>query len=171
MITEAKDLLERIIKKRIEGATVARSAMEETQAVMKRQFPLVALITNPGPFDGSQAQTYRYFDDSKGYKQRYARGNRNLPILLRCWSASEAEADKAFSRIIPAIPSRWEYDGFTGSIEIGTEEHSDHTGNVAKLYCSIIDVRFSVAAAMEPGEAPYYTDVVVEEGEIINEQS
>jgi hypothetical protein len=169
VITEAKDLLEQIIKARIEKATVVRSAVDESRAVMQRQFPLIALITNPGPFDGSQAQTYRYFEGEE-YKQRYARGNRSLPILLRCWSASEAEADKAFSRIIPAIPSRWNYDGFTGSIEIGTEEHSDHSGNVAKLYCSIIDVRFSVAAAMEPGEVPYYTQVVVEDGEIINQE-
>jgi len=170
VITEAKNLLEQIVKARIENVTVVRSAVDESRAVMQRQFPLIALITNPGPFDGSQAQTYRYFEGEE-YKQRYARGNRNLPILLRCWSASEAEADKVFSRIIPAIPSRWNCDDFTGSIEIGTEEHSDHTGNVSKLYCSIIDIRFSVAAAMEPGEVPYYTDVVLEEGEIINEQS
>jgi hypothetical protein len=170
VITEAKDLLERIIKERIKDVAVVRSAADESRAVMKKQFPLIALITNPGPFDGSQAQTYRYFDDNKDYKQRYARGNRNLPILLRCWSGSEAEADKIFSRIIPAIPSRWNYDDFTGSIEIGTEEHSDHTGNVTNLYCSVIDVRFSVAAAMEPGEIPYYTDVVLEDGEIINKE-
>jgi hypothetical protein len=169
VITEAKDLLEQIVKARIENVIVVRSALEESHAVMKRQFPLIALITNPGPFDGSQAQTYRYFED-EGYKQRYARGNRNLPILLRCWSGSEAEADKVFSRIIPAIPSRWNYDNFTGSIEIGTEEHSDHAGNVTKLYCSIIDVRFSIAAAMEPDEVPYYTDVVVEDGEILKQE-
>jgi hypothetical protein len=75
-----------------------------------------------------------------------------------------------FSRIIPAIPSRWNYDDFTGSIEIGTEEHSDHTGNVAKLYCSVIDVRFSVAAAMEPGEVPYFKEIIIEEGEILKEE-
>ena len=168
MITEAKDLLEGIVKARIEKVTVVRSAMEESGAIMKRQFPLVALITNPGQFDGSEARTYRYFEGER-YEQRYARGNRNLPILLRCWSTSEAEADKVFSRILPAIPSQWDYDNFTGTIEIGTEEHSDHTGNVAKLYCSIVDVRFSVAAAMEPGEVPYYKEVVLEEGEIINQ--
>jgi hypothetical protein len=170
VITEAKDLLETIVKKRIEGVTVVRSAADESHARMKRQFPLIALITNPGPFDGSQAQTYRYFDDNREYKQRYARGTRNLPILLRCWSTGETEADKVFSRIIPAIPSRWAYDDFTGSIEIGTEEHSDHSGNVAKVYCSVVDVTFSVAAAMEPGEVPYYTEVVVEEGEILKQE-
>jgi hypothetical protein len=169
VITEAKDLLEQIVKARIENVTVVRSGMDESHAIMQRQFPLVALITNPGSFDGSQAQTYRYFD-GEDYKQRYARGNRNLPILLRCWSISETEADKVFSRIIPAIPSRWNYDDFIGSIEIGTEEHSDHKGNVAKLYCSLVEVRFSVAAAMEPGEVPYYKDVVLEEGEIINQE-
>jgi hypothetical protein len=167
MITAAKNLLEGIIKRRIEGVTVVRSAAEEKQAIMARKFPLVALITNPGPFDGSEARTVRYFDKTKEhqYQERYVRGARNLPILIRCWAAGEEEADAAFSRIIPAIPSRWNYDNFTGSIEIGTEEHSDHAGNVAKLYCSIIDVRFSVAAAMEPGELPYYEQVILEGAE------
>jgi hypothetical protein len=171
LITEAKDLLERIVKQRIENVTVVRSAADESHAIMQRQFPLVALVTNPGQFDGTAAQTYRYFEDNKeGYKQRYARGNRNIPILLRCWSTDEKEADKVFSRIIPAIPSRWDYDNFTGSIEIGAEEHSDHTGNVAKIYLSVVDVRFTVAAAMEPGEVPYYEKVVIEEGEILNQE-
>ena len=167
MITEAKNLLEEIIKKRIDGVTVVRSAAEEKQATMTRKFPLVALITNPGPFDGSEARTLRYFDKNEKHKhqERYVRGNRNVPILIRCWAAGEEEADKTFSRIIPAIPSRWEYDNFTGCIEIGTEEHSDHAGNVAKLYCSVIDVRFSVAAAMEPGELPYFEKVELEGGE------
>jgi hypothetical protein len=170
LITEAKDLLERIVKQRIEGVTVVRSAADESHAIMQRQFPLVALITNPGPFDGAQAQTYRYFEENKEYKQRYAQGNRNIPILLRCWSTGEKEADAVFSRIIPAIPSRWNYDGFTGSIEIGTEEHSDHAGNVAKLYLSVVDVRFSVAAAMEPGEVPYFEKAELDGVEYINPQ-
>ena len=169
MITEAKDLLERVIKKRIKDVTVVRSVKDEAHAVMKRQFPLIALVTNPGPFDGTEARTVRYFDEAENhkYKQRYVRGNRNLPILLRCWSTSESEADIVFSRIIPAIPSRWVYDNFVGSIEIGTEEHSDHTGNVAMQYCSVTEIRFSVASAMEPGEVPYFEEVVLEEGEYI----
>ena len=167
MITEAKGLLEKVITTRIEGVTVVRSAAKEKQAILKRQFPLVALITNPGPFEGNEARTVRYFDDEEKhkFKERYVRGNRNLPILIRCWASSEEKADAAFSRIIPAIPSRWVYDNFTGSIEIGTEEHSDHSGNVAELYCSIIDVRFSVAAAMEPGELPYYEQVILKGAE------
>jgi len=170
VIIEAKELLEQIIKARIEKVTVVRSGAEEQKAVMQRQFPLIALITNPGAFDGSEAQTVRYFDENKEYKQRYVRGNRVLPILIRCWAAGETEADAVFSRIIPAIPSRWVYDGFTGAVEIGTEEHSDHTGNVVKLYCSIVEVSFSVAAAMEPGEQPYFNQVILEGGEFAKKE-
>ena len=170
MITEAKNLLEKIIGNRIEGITIVRSASDESKAIMQRKFPLVALITNPGAFDGSEARTVRYFDKNKEYKQRYVRGNRVLPVLIRCWAAGETEADAVFSRIIPAIPSRWVYDDFTGSIEIGTEEHSDHTGNVTKLYCSIVEVRFSVAAAMEPGEQPYFNQVILEGSEFAKPQ-
>ena len=166
MITEAKNLLEEIVKKRVPGVTVARSLAEEQKAYRDRKFPLVALITSPGPFSEKEAQTVRYFDENKKYQQRYVRGNRNLPIQIRCWAEGEEAADKAFSCIIPAIPSRWTYDDFTGSIEIGTEEHSDHAGNTSKLYLSVIDVRFCVAAAMEPGELPYYDNVVLEGAEI-----
>jgi hypothetical protein len=166
MIREAKDLLEGIIKNRIAGVTVVRSAADESHAVMQRQWPLVALITNPGDFDDSEARTIRYHDEQGGgYKQRYVRGNRVLPILVRCWAAGEEEADAVFSRIIPAIPSRWECDGFTGGVEIGAEEHSDHTGNVAKLYLSVAEVRFSVAAAMDAEIIPVFETVEQEGGE------
>jgi hypothetical protein len=166
MIREAKDLLEGIMKNRIEGVTVVRSAADESRAVMQRQWPLVALITNPGNFDDSEARTIRYHDEhGGGYKQRYVRGNRILPILVRCWAAGEDEADAVFSRIIPAIPSRWECGGFTGSVEIGAEEHSDHTGNVAKLYLSVAEVHFSVAAAMDAEIIPVFETVEQEGGE------
>ena len=109
----------------------------------------------------------RYHDEADGtYKQRYVRGYRVLPILVRCWASGEDETDAVFSRIIPAIPSQWNYDDFTGSVEIGAEEHSDHTGNVGKLYLSVAEVRFSVAAAMEAGIVPSFTHVEQEGGEI-----
>jgi len=168
LISQAKGLLEKVIKQRVSGVTVVRSLAEEKKAILKRRFPLAALITNPGAFDGNEARTLRYFDKNEKHKfnQRYVRGNRNLPVLIRCWASSEAEADAAFSRIIPAIPSRWVYDNFTGSIEIGTEEHSDHSGNVTALYLSVIDVTFTAAAAMEPGELPYFEEVVLQSAEM-----
>jgi hypothetical protein len=170
VITEAKNLLEGIVKQRIEGVTVVRSAADEAHAIMQRTFPLVALITNPGTFDGSEARTVRYFDNGE-YKQRYVRGNRVLPILVRCWAAGEDEADRVFSRIVPAIPSRWEYDNFCGGVEIGAEEHSDHTGNVAKLYLSVAEVRFSVAAAMEAEPMPVIEKTEPEGGEYAGQQT
>jgi len=165
MIREAKDLLEGIIKNRVPEVAVVRSAAEESHAIMARQFPLVGLITNPGLFDGSEARTVRYFNVKKNYRERYVRGNRVLPILVRCWAAGENEADEVFSRIIPAIPSRWEYDDFTGSVEIGAEEHSDYAGNVAKLYLSVAEVRFSAAAAMDAEPVPVFETVEQEDGE------
>ena len=166
MITEAKNLLENVVKKRIKDVTVVRSAQEESQSIMGRKFPLVALITNPGPFDESEARTVRYLkNETNMFQQRYVRGARNLPILLRCWAQGEAEADKVFSRIIPAIPSRWDYDDFTGSIEINVEEHSDHTGNVAKLYLSVAVIIFKVPVAVEEKDIPTYEKVMID-GEI-----
>jgi len=171
VIKEAKDLLEKTIKGRNPGITVVRSAAEESQGIMARKFPLIALVTNPGTFDESEARTVRYFEgEPKQYRERYVRGDRALPILIRCWAVGEDDADKIFSRIIPAIPSQWEHDGFVKHIEIGWEEHSDHVKNVTKTYLSVVEVRFRSAAAMEPGVVPYYTEVVMEEGEIINQQ-
>jgi hypothetical protein len=168
MITEAKDLLEKVVKKMIPNATVVRSGAEESKQVLARKFPLAALITNPGKFDGTAARTYRYFVDEEKhkYKQRYARGNRNVPVLLRCWAANETEADKAFSKIIPAIPSRWNYDDFTGEIDITYEEHSDHAGNVTNLYCSVVEVVFTAQAAMDVVDMPYFNEVEMQGGEM-----
>jgi hypothetical protein len=171
VIKEAKNLLEKIIKEKIHGVTVVRSAADESHEIMARKFPLVALVTNPGTFDGKEARTVRYFEgEPKQYRERYVRGERVLPILVRCWAAGEDDADGIFSRILPAIPSQWVYDGFVKHIEIGWEEHSDHVKNVTKTYLSVAEVRFRAAAAMEPGEIPYYTQTVLEEGEIINQE-
>jgi hypothetical protein len=168
MISEAKDLLEKVIKSQVPSATVVKLAAEESKQVMARRFPLVSLVTNPGKFDGTAARTYRYFDGNRELKQRYARGNRQVPILLRCWAANETEADRAFSKIIPAIPSRWEYDGFTGEIEITNEEHSDHASNATGIYCSMVEALFIAPAAMDAGELPYFNKAEFMGGEIIN---
>ncbi len=75
MIKEAKDLLEKIIKERIQGITVVRSATEESHKIMARKFPLIALVTNPGTFDESEARTVRYFEGKpKQYRERYYAG-------------------------------------------------------------------------------------------------
>ena len=166
MIKEAKDLLERVIRKRFPDMQVVRSAADETRAIMARRFPLVSLITNPGIFDGSQARTVRYLEGGS-YKERYVRGERVLPVLVRCWAEGEEETDAVFSRIIPAIPSQWEYDGFAKHIELGAEEHSDHAGNVNKMYLSVAEVRFRAAAAVDPKEAPYIEKAEPEGGEFV----
>jgi hypothetical protein len=61
-----------------------RSAADETGAIMARQFPLAALITNPGKFDDRTAGTARY---ANTLVQRHVRGSRILPILARVWAA------------------------------------------------------------------------------------
>ena len=166
MITEAKNLLEKVVKERVKDVTVVRLFSEESQAMMARRLPLVSLITNPGTFDDTEARTVRYKDaEAESWQQRYVRGARVLPILLRCWAAGEEEADAVFSRIIPAIPSQWDYDGFTGFVEIGAEEHSDHTGNVAKLYLSVAEIRFKMPVAVEAAESPTIDKVIPDGGE------
>lgn len=172
MIKEVKDLLESVIVARVPDATVTRSAAEESRAIMARKWPLVSLITNPGTFDESEARTVKYYDDvAKTWKQRYVRGNRVLPVLVRCWAEGEEAADSLFSRIIPAIPSRWEHDDFAGSIEIAAEEHSDHTGNTAKLYLSVAEVRFSIPAAMEPTVVPTIDEIGIAPTEVASPQA
>ncbi len=166
MIREAKDLLATVIASRVPEATIVRSVKEESQAVMARKWPLVALITNPGTFDNTEARKARYFDVSDGvWKERYIRGVRELPILVRCWGEGEEETDVLFGRILPAIPSRWQYDNFLGTIDIVAEEHSDHTGNTAKLYLSVAEVRFKVPVALEEGIVPTIDEIDIGSGE------
>jgi hypothetical protein len=163
MIKAAKDVLERAIKARVPSVNIARSAAEETRAIMARQFPLASLITNPGRFDDRTAGTARYANtDTNTLAQRYIRGSRILPILVRVWAEGEEEADEVFSRILPAIPRKWEHDGFDGLIVINAEEHSDHTGNTAKQYVSIAEVQFTVQVAMDEETVPSFGTVTAE---------
>jgi hypothetical protein len=160
MIKEAKDLLEAVVKTRCPDAVIVRSGLDESQGLMSRKYPLVSLITNPGNFDDREAKTVKYFDEVAGmWKKRYVRGSRVLPILLRLWAKDEEEADIHFSRILPAIPKAWEYDGFEGLILINHEEHSDHTGNVAKRYLSVAEIQFTAAAAMESELVPTFNTI------------
>jgi hypothetical protein len=155
MIKEAKDILQAIVLQRATGVTVVRSMAEEQHAIMARQWPLVSLITNPGRFDDREAKTIRYPDAETGiWKERYVRGKRILPVLLRCWAEGEEAADELFSRILPAIPRKWEYDDFEGLIVIESEEHSDFVDNVNKLYLSVAEIQFSVPVALEETDVP-----------------
>jgi hypothetical protein len=178
MIREAKNLLEGIIKGLIPGVTVVKSAAEESREIMARKFPLVSLITNPGTFDDSQARTVRYFEGSpsepgepKKYRERYVRGHRNVPILIRCWAEGEDQADEISSGIIPEIPSQWEYDGFSCHVKIGAEEHSDHTGALGKPYVSVIETIFTGTAARKPVAAPVIETAEPEGGEYAGTQT
>jgi hypothetical protein len=170
VIKEAKDLLKGIIQKTVPGITVVKSAEEETREIMARKFPFVALITNPGSFDESEARTVRYFESNpKRYLERYVRGHRKLPILIRCWAVGEENADALSSSIIPEIPSQWEYDGFGNHVQIEGEEHSDHTSVMNKPYLSVIVATFTGTAARKPVAVPFFDKTQLEEGEIIKQ--
>jgi hypothetical protein len=163
MIQAAKDVLEEAIRARVPSVTIVRSAADESRAIMARQFPLVSLITNPGRFDDRTTGTARYANtDTNTLVQRYIRGSRILPILARVWAEGEDEADEVFSRILPAIPRKWEYDGFDGLIVINAEEHSDHTGNTAKQYVSIAEVQFTVQVALDEETVPSFGTATAE---------
>ena len=169
MIREAKTLLKGIIEKTMPGITVVFSAAEETREIMARKFPFVALITNPGSFDDTEAKTVRYFEENpKRYLQRYVRGHRNLPILIRCWADGEEKADELSSSIIPEIPSQWEYNGFGNYVQIDSEEHSDHTSSTGKPYVSVIVATFTATAARKPEAVPFFETTEIIDGEIIN---
>jgi hypothetical protein len=171
MITEAKDLLEAVIKDRVSGITVVRSALDESQILGTRAFPFAALITNPGGFDEREAKTVKYYDEKdEMWKKRYIRGSRVVPILLRLWAKNEEDADRYFSRILPAIPRTWEYDDLEGLVLINGEEHSDHTGNVAKRYLSVAEIQFTMIAALEEELVPTYNKVENDPGDFDREK-
>jgi hypothetical protein len=163
MIRTAKDVLEGAVRARVPAITIARSAADETRAIMARQFPLAALITNPGKFDDRTAGTARYANtETNTLVQRYIRGSRILPILVRVWAEGEEEADEVFSLILPAIPRKWNYNGFEGLIVINAEEHSDHTGNTAKQYVSVAEVQFTVQVALDEETVPSFGTATAE---------
>jgi hypothetical protein len=164
MIKEAKDILRDVVLDRVPGVTIVRNMAEEQRAVMARQWPLVSLITNPGRFDDRGSKTIRYPDEDAGvWKERYVRGRRILPMLLRCWAEGEDAADAAVSRIIPAIPRKWELDGFEGLVVINNEEHSDFEDNMNKLYLSVVEIEFSVPVAQEEKDVPTVKTIEAEQ--------
>jgi hypothetical protein len=170
MIKEIKDLLETIVLERIPGIPIVRSVSAEKQTITAHQFPFVALVTNPGRFDDREARVCRYADVEAGtWKQRTVRGSRIIPILLRCWTAGEEEADALFSRILPAVPRRWKHDGFEGFVLINREEHSDHTGNVLKLYVSVAEIEFRIDIALDEVIVPTIDQTAVEPGTNANQ--
>jgi hypothetical protein len=81
---------------------------------------------------------------------------------VRVWAEGEEETDEVFSRILPAIPRKWEYNGFEGLIVINGEEHSDHTGNTAKQYVSVAEVQFTVQVALDEETVPSFGTVTVD---------
>ena len=163
MIKEAKDILQNMVASRAPGVAVVRSAAEEQHAIMARTVPLVSLITNPGRFDDREAKTYRCWDAEAGtYLQRYVRGSRKLPVLLRVWAKDEEAADALFSRLLPAVPRKWELDGFEGLVVIEGEEHSDYVDNVSALYLSVAEIQFSVPVALEEEIVPTFQTVEAE---------
>jgi hypothetical protein len=167
MIKEAKAVLEKTIIERIPGITVVRSMAEETKAMFAKKLPLVSLITNPGRFDDRESKTIRYPDEEAGmWKERFVRGKRILPILLRVWGEGEDKTDELFSRILPAIPRKWNHDGFEGLIVINSEEHSDYVDSVNKLYLSVAEIQFSIQVATEEKDVPTFNSVT-QEPEII----
>ena len=155
MIKEAKDILQNAIAQRAPEIKIVRSIAEEQRAIMARQTPLVSLVTNPGRFDDREAKIVRYADvQNQTLKQRYIRGNRTLPVLVRLWAEGEDTADNLFSRIIPAIPRKWEYDSLEGSVLISAEEHSDFADSVNNLYLSVAEIQFTVPVALDEELVP-----------------
>jgi hypothetical protein len=165
MIKEIKDLLETVIATRIAGITIVRSLPEEERAIMTRKWPLVSLVTNPGRFDDREARVFRYADMEGGtWKQRNVRGSRIIPVLVRCWAAGEDATDAIFSRVIPAIPRRWQYDGFEGFILINREEHTDHTDSISDLYLSVAEIEFRIDVAFDEEIVPTIDQTEIEPG-------
>ena len=164
MIKEAKDILQNAVAARAPGVTIVRSMADESRAIMARQWPLVSLITNPGSFDDREAKIVRYADaEARTLKQRYVRGKRTLPILLRVWAEGEDAADELFSRIIPAIPRKWEYDNFEGTVLIVAEEHSDFEDSANKLYLSVVEIQFTAPVALDDEIVPTFQFVETEQ--------
>jgi hypothetical protein len=160
-----KDLLQETVTRRCPGVAAARSKREMERFFMGRNLPLVALITNPGRFDDRESKIVRWYDaEARVWKQRYVRGNRSVPILLYCWGKDEEETDGLFSRILPAIPRQWKYDGFDGLVLIEREEHSDHADSLSKVYASAAEIRFTVFSALEEEAIPTITESEIEPG-------
>lgn len=167
MITAAKDILAGIITAHtsIPAKRVARSAAAERDLHHERAYPFVALITADGSFENT-AGTVRYEDTTAGsIVERLVRGTRTVPMEIRLWAEDETDGDRLAHAVIRHLPTRWEYDGFAGAIDIADEAHTDNAANITDEYVISILARFSIPVAPDakpidtvPGVSPRFDD-------------
>jgi hypothetical protein len=161
MIKECKDILQTALQEHFPYVVVVRSAKDETHQIGVRKFPLVALITNPGSFAHQEGKLVRY-STGEALEEREVKGRRTVPIIVRVWGEGEEAVDALFSRLLPLIPRRFMLDGFEGTISILSEEHSDHAGNLSKLYASVVETAFAVDIASDPVAVPVIKHIETE---------
>lgn len=151
MIAASKDILAGVIAMHasISAERVARSAARERELHDERAYPFAALIAADGSFENSP-RTVRYEDKAAGsIMERFIRGTRTVPIEVRLWAESEAAGGRLAHHVIRHIPTRWDYDGLGGEIEVADESHTDNVANITDEYAISILVRFSVPVAAD----------------------
>lgn len=160
MIKEAKDLIQSIIPEAL-VKKVVRDGIEEKKALSNKELPFLALITNPGGFDETEAKYIKFKEDGALF-QRYIRGTRTLPIVIRVWAESEDEADEILSEIIVQMPRFWNCDGLQGRVDILNEEHSDYSTRLLGKYLSALEISFSVEVGKEKEQIQTFNSVLTE---------
>ncbi len=132
MIETIKNDVQSFLRTRcnITATHIHQHAKDEKQALYKRAYPVVSIITGD-----------ERFENNNSYE---VRGTRTIPIEIRIWETTEKKAMDIAEKVLSKLPTSWRYEGNDGSIDIIGVTHSDHIANMTEYYACFITIDFSM---------------------------
>lgn len=153
MVSEAKKLIEGVIRKQTPIRDVALRKTDEDTYVSQKRVPYASLLTADGKFD-EQSVRYIKLRNGASLLQVHIRGTRSLPIEVKIAAKTEQDADRYLGNVLRYLPTKWQIGEYRGTIHILTEHHDDYASNAADRAVASAYVQFSMDIGTDPEPVP-----------------
>jgi len=154
MVTEAKRLIEAIVRKRTPVRAVAFRKTEEDTLRSQKTMPYVALLTADGKFDERTMKRVKTRSADGTLSVVQVRGTRMVPIEIRVAARSEEEADRYLGDVLRYLPHSWSVGDYAGRVDVLTEHHDDYASNAADRAIASAFVMFELEIGTDPEAVP-----------------
>lgn len=154
MLTEAKRLIEGVIRKRTPIRKIAGRRTDEETFITQKALPYAAIFSADGKFDERTARVVKVRTPEGGLNQVQVRGTRKVPLELRIAAASEADADKWLGEVLRYLPLKWSIGDYAGAINILTEHSDDYSSNAAGRAMSSAFIMMTMEVGTDPESVP-----------------
>jgi hypothetical protein len=154
MLSEAKRLIEAVIRKRTSIRKIATRKTDEDTFISQKALPYAAIYSADGRFDERTVRYVKVRTDSGGLQGLQVRGTRKVPFEIRIAAATEAEADKWLGEVLRYLPLKWSIGDFAGNINILTEHADDYSSNAAGRAMSSAFVMMTMEIGTDPETVP-----------------